>query len=292
MQRTRPFNVTLIQPPGFLHALALKEAADYLHATISACGYRSVRTANTIANDAHNVVVCAHLLPPEHARRIPSGSIIFNSEPLEDDAERHHYSSAYPEILDRHVVWDYSHRNLALIPHDRKAVIPFLNCPALKLSALPRRHGTSLLFYGRLTPRRRVIIDALQAGGIPVQVLFGQYETVRDVQMLQAWAVLNLHKNDDTATFEPIRCFYPLLNGVPVISESARDPAADDFADSIFFSESAALVNQIQALYRDPVAFRASSQEKLGNFLQTDPLPTVARALAGFFSAQEPRCQD
>jgi hypothetical protein len=51
----KPFNVTLLHPAGFIHALALKEAADYLHATLNACGYRAVRTVNHVAGDAVNI---------------------------------------------------------------------------------------------------------------------------------------------------------------------------------------------------------------------------------------------
>jgi hypothetical protein len=280
----KPFNVTLIQPPAFIHSLALKEAADYVHATLGSCGYSSNRSVNTVSEDAFNILFCAHLLDGEQILKIPPDSIIFNSEQLEDDSERRHYSVAYRELLDRMFVWDYSFRNLPLIPHDGKSIIPFLHCESLKRSNIPRRHGTSLLFYGRITPRRVSILQDLERNGIPVQIMFGKYDRERDVEMLRARAVLNLHKNDETEAFEPIRCFCPLINEVPVISESASDPASAAFSDSVFFFDRAALTQEVKTLFDDPAAFQERSCRMLAEFRKKDPLPAVGAAVEAFLS--------
>jgi hypothetical protein len=280
----KPFNVTLIQPPAFIHSLALKEAADYVHATLGNCGYACNRSVNTVSEDAFNILFCAHLLNGEQIPKIPPDSIIFNSEQLEDDDERRHYSVVYRELLGRMFVWDYSVRNLPLIPHDGKSLIPFLHCEALKRSDIPREHGTSLLFYGRMTTRRVSILQDLGRNGIPVQVMFGKYARERDVEMLRARAILNLHKNDETETFEPIRCFYPLINEVPVISESASDPASAAYSDSIYFFDRASLIQEIKNLFCDPTAFQERSRGMLAEFKKKDPLPAVAAAVETFLS--------
>jgi hypothetical protein len=281
----KPFNVTLIQPPAFVHSLALKEAAEYIHATLSSCGYRSTRTLNTVSQDAFNILFCAHLLNGEQIQKIPPDSIIFNSEQLEDDNERRFYSAVYRDLLDRIYVWDYSHHNLSLLSHDNKSIIPFLHCEALKRSNIRRERGLSLLFYGRITPRRQRILQELQRNGIPVQVMFGIYEYDRDVEMLRARAILNLHKNDETRAFEPIRCFYPLINDVPVISESAADdPAAQAYAESVFFFDQASLSREIKTLFDNPSAFQETSHRMLAEFKKKDPLPAVASAVENFFS--------
>jgi len=278
-----PFNVTLLQPPGFIHSLALKEAADYIHATISACGYRSARTVNFIASDAFNIIFCAHLLKEEHIRKIPPDSIIFNSEALEDPHERQFYSTAYPRILEQFFVWDYSTRNLSHIPHDHKAVIPFLHCAALKRPDIPRQAGTELLFYGRINARRRAILDELQQRGVPLRVLSGEYDRARDVKIMSAWAVLNLHKTDDTRAFEPIRCFYPLINDVPVISEEVMDASADAFRSSVFFYHRSSLLDEISALHGGR-GFADRSRLMLAEFKRQDPLPSVAAAIEQFLA--------
>jgi len=57
--------------------------------------------------------------------------------------------------------------------------------------------------------------------------------------------------------FEPIRCFYPLINGVPVLSEDTTDPAADAFRDSAVFVDD--LAELATATPVDAARFRATS---------------------------------
>lgn len=284
------FNVVLVHPPGFIHSLALKEAADYVHAALVAGGYRSVRSTNHVAHDAYNVIFCAHLLSGDDLRRIPADSIIFNSEALEDVQERQFYSAAYPELLRRFFVWDYSHRNLPLIAHDGKAVVPFLSCNSLKRTDITRSAGPNLLFYGRITERRAAILNDLGRRGIPVRVVCGEYGQARDAHLFGCRAVLNLHKNDDTLAFEPIRCFYPLINDIPVISEAVNDPSAKDFDDSIFFFDRMSLVDGIVALYENRTEFEGRSRSMLAAFRNKDPVPAVSAAVEKFLRHCVPVC--
>ncbi len=275
----KAFNVTLIHPATYVHSLALSEAADYVEASLRACGYQSLRTTNQILSKAHNIVFCAHLLQPEHLGILPPDTIIFNSEQLDDDTAGH-FRGIYPQLLDRYFVWDYSSDNLGRIPHDRKSVIPFLHCQALRRFAGARRHGKCLLFYGSTTPRRQKILAELQESGLPVQAIFGEYGAERDLRLLAAWAVLNLHKYDTTASFEPMRCFYPLINHVPVISEDSGDASTDAYRDAVFFFDRASLVQGIVGLYRDQHSFATRSAAMLAAFQQKLPL-------GGFVSAVE-----
>lgn len=276
------FNVTLIHPQGYVHSLALKEAADYLDATLRACGYRSARTENHVSAAAYNIIFCSHLLSPQQFAMIPSDSIIFNSEQLEDTAGWHMGDGTYPDLLSRFFVWDYSSRNLARVPHPNKCVIPFLYCRELMRADVARERGLSLLFYGAVTPRRQRILEKLQWSGVPVQAVFGEYADQRDLKMLRSWAVLNLHKDENAAAFEPIRCFYPLINAVPVISEDVSDPSADDFRDSVFFFDAASFTDAVIDLYRNQGMFGARSGEMLDAFRWKSPLPAVAEAVHSF----------
>src|SRR5580658_1993350 len=123
---TKPFNVTLIQPRGYVHSLALKEAADYVDATIRQCGYASSRSSNRIANGVYNVIFCGHLLAAEVLPQIPADSIVFNSEQLDEVNDWHFATGVYRQILEKHYVWDYSAANLLHIHHSNKCQIPFL----------------------------------------------------------------------------------------------------------------------------------------------------------------------
>jgi hypothetical protein len=277
------FNVTLIRPPGYVHGLALKEAADYVDATLRACGYRSSRTDNYFIPAAFNIVFCAHLLDRDTAAAIPVNSIIFNSEQL-DDAEGWHFrSGVYRSVINRFIVWDYSPHNLDRVPHDRKSLIPFMFCEELKRHDIPRSRGRSLLFYGSLTDRRRAILKQLQDNAIPIEVIFGEYEATRDAKMLTSWAVLNLHKTDHTKAFEPIRCFYPLINDVPVISEEVADNTADHYRGSMFFFELASLIRDVKALYNDPQSFANRSQQMLATFKGSSAISEMKTAVERLF---------
>jgi hypothetical protein len=284
----KPFNVTLILPPGHIHSLALKEAADYIHSQISACGYRSVRTSNHVSKENYNVILGAHLMDRQSLAVLPSDTIIFNSEQLEASDFLSFASSTgggtYQEILRRFFIWDYSARNLPHIPHENKRSIPFHYCRALRRTDISRKRGRSLLFYGTPTPRRVRILESLRETGIPVEVVFGQYDFERDKKMLRSWAVLNLHKEDSASTFEPIRCFYPLINEVSVISEEVDDPSADAFRRCIFFFDSASLIQSARDLYNNSKLFIQKSHAMFSAFQQTSALPDIAVAIESFLS--------
>jgi len=275
----KPFNVTLVHPPDYVHSLALKEAADYIDAVLRACGLVSFRTTNHVSDAAHNVLFCAHLLHEEQLSGLPADSIVFNSEQLEDVTGWHFQNPSYQRLLDSHFVWDYSACNLDRIGHADKCVIPFLYCADLVQPSFAREKGEFLLFYGAMTPRRQRILKELQAYGIPLRILFGQYASERDAELQRAWAVLNLHKMDDTTAFEPIRCFYPLINDVPVISEETADAAATPFRDSVFFLQSARLADAVRTLYTDPVDCDRRSRAMLDSFKSRSPLAAVHAAV-------------
>jgi hypothetical protein len=285
LMNRKSFNVTVIQPATYVHSLALKEAADYIAATLLACGQTTARTTNQLGRNAHNIIFCAHKLRHEDIAKIPSDSIIFNSEQLEDPDAWSPQARAYQEMLSRFFVWDYSPRNLDKITHQNKCLIPFRYCKELLRPDIKREQGSSLLFYGAATLRRARILEELRSSGVPVEVLFGQYGAQRDARLMRSWAVLNLHKSDDTAAFEPIRCFYPLINAVPIISEDAEDTTADAFRSAVFFFDQPSLIDGVKSLYSDPQSFGERSRAMLDSFKQTSPVPDVAAAVDRFFQS-------
>ena len=248
-------NVTQIRPPGYLHAHALDDVAQYLAHMIAACGRDVRRSVNQLATDATNLVVGGHLLGPAE---LPPGSIVFNSEPVAE----HGRWPGYAALRARAIGWDYSPVNGA------GAVVPFLYCAAMAQPVRPP--GGALVFYGALTPRRVAILDGLRSAGVPVEVAYGTYGADRDARLARAGAVLNLHKTDDARTFEPIRCFYPLHRGLPVISEETTDPAADDFRDSVAFVP----VEGIAA------AFATRDPARAARFARTSGLARIAQLVA------------
>jgi hypothetical protein len=147
---------------------------------------------------------------------------------------------------------------------------------------MPRRPGPDLLFYGRITERRANLLNDLQRRGIPVRVICGEYGHARDEHLFSCWAVLNLHKNDDTLAFEPIRCFYPLINDIPVISEAVNDASAEHFDESMFFFDRPSLVDRIVELYGNRAEFEERSRSMLAAFRNKNALPAVTAAVEKF----------
>jgi hypothetical protein len=277
----KPFNVVLVQPAGYAFSLALAEAAEYVAAILRACGREAQVAVNALREDAHNVVFCGHLMNRGDVARLPADTILFNSEPLARQDAWHLGSEAYRDTLARFHVWDYAQRNLDAIPHSRKAVLPFWYCRDLVRPRPPAQgEGRTLLFYGVPTPWRRGVLSEIAAAGIDVQYMHNGFGAQRDAVMWNAWAVLNLHKSEDNAVFEPIRCFYPLINRVPVISEDVHGAdAADAFRDAMFFFPRGEIARAIRALRDDGVRFRATTEEQFDNFARKSAVEHFEAAL-------------
>jgi hypothetical protein len=109
------------------------------------------------------------------------------------------------------------------------------------------------------------------------------YGEERDRVMFNAWAVLNLHKTEHIKVFEPVRCFYPLINEIPVISEEFDpEPSFGAFADSVFTLESASFAEGVSRLFRNRSRFQSQSRRNAEKFRSTDPLPDIRRVLSAY----------
>jgi len=284
--KTKPFNVTLIGPPDYTHCLALAEVGEYLAYLIGHCGSKAELSTNAVSGDFHNIILCSHMLSPDAIASLPEDTILFNSEPLADTAGWQFAGGVYRKALDRFYVWDYSQANLERLGHRRKGFIPLLYCRGLVRRQLSRGSGDTLVFYGSMTPRRWSVLQALSEMGIKTSYLFGKYGEERDRIIFRSWAVLNLHKFDHIDVFEPVRCFYPLINKIPVISEEFQaEPWLKAFKDSMFTFGKEAFCEKVRELYTDAAAFQAQCERHVARFRMTDPLPVVREAISAYLRA-------
>ena len=276
----KPFQVVLVQPAGYAFSMALAEAAEYVAAMLRACGHDAQVAVNGLREDAHNVVLCGHLMNRGDVAQLPRDTILFNSEPLAREDTWHLGSDVYSDALARHHVWDYAQRNADAIPHERKDVLPFWYCDALARKRPPAADRKALLFYGVPTPWRRALLAEIAAAGVEVQFMHNGFGPARDAVLWNAWAVLNLHKTQDNAVFEPIRCFYPLINRVPVIGEDvAGDPAADAFRDAMFFLPREGIGQSIRRLMDDADGFAAATAAQFAAFERKSAVPQFRAAV-------------
>lgn len=279
----KPFQVVLVQPAGYAFSQALAEAVEYVATMLRACGHEAQVAVNGLRDGAHNVVFCGHLMNRGDVAALPRDTILFNSEPLARQDLWHLGSDVYRDALARHHVWDYAQRNADAIPHARKDVLPFWYCAALARNRPAGGGGKALLFYGVPTPWRRTLLAEIAAAGVEVQFMHNGFGPARDAILWNARAVLNLHKTEDNAVFEPIRCFYPLINRVPVIGEEVvGDPAAEAFRDSMFFLAREGIGEAVRALV-DSDAFEAATSVQFDNFAGKSAVPHFRAAIDRYF---------
>lgn len=280
------FNITLIKPDGYPHSLALSEVADYLAFFIRRCGFEVQLTTDSISTDCHNIVLCGHMLSEKSFESMPADTIFFNSEQLADVEGWQFSSGVYRRALDRFYVWDYCLSNLQRINHNRKSQIPLLYCEGLVHRRFARKTGDTLVFCGAWNSRRAWIMQELTDAGIKTKFLTQVYGEERDEILFSSWAMLNLHKYENLDLFEPVRCFYPLINQIPIISEAFDvEPWFRPFQDSMFTIEEGSFVETVRRLYRDRARFRTRSMRHFARFRETDPLPEVRLALATYLES-------
>ena len=227
------FGVTIFQPLGYAPSLVFLEAAEYVLHVIRRQGYCADFRKNRIIPGRINIVFGAHLQLKEDIN-FPEGTIIFNTEQLASDSK--FLTSKYWRLLNEHYVWDYSSENLACINHDRKTLFPFTYTPEMVRDNPRKEKDIDLLFYGTMNARRQEIIGLLKSNGLRVREINGLFGPERDEIMFRSKAVLNLHYFQ-SQIFQQIRCFYPLTQGIPVVSEPFNcDEATEFYSDCVFTS--------------------------------------------------------
>ncbi len=261
---SRPvINVCLLQPPGYVHAMALLEAAEYVAEKARLAGYESVLSKNRLFQHGLNIVFGAHINPKDNPD-FPPNTVIFNTEQIPEKSVW--ISSQYKTCLDRHFVWDYSSSNLKMIGHQNTGLIDFYHVDKLQRIVPAQQAEYDLVFYGSMNERRKLIIDRLRNKGLEILTVFGLYGHERDGLLGKARAVLNLHFYE-SQIFQQIRAFYALSNGMPVISENYPEASAPPLYKEVLFTPGTRRFEDFTAelLSRDE-PFRIESKTKLERF--------------------------
>jgi hypothetical protein len=221
-----------MQPIGYIHGQALLEAIEYCASQIKLSGHEILLTKNRIIHDGINIIFGAHIAPEQHLM-LPKNVVIFNTEQLPVDSAW--VNDSYRKVLTDNFVWDYSQNNLATIPHEDKGLVTFLHDESLKKIPISFEKKWDLIFYGSINERRKKILDGLISSGLKIKVIFGIYGPERDLLIGQSRAVLNLHFYE-SQLLQQIRVFYPLINNIPVISESFPLVSAPAIYQSCLFT--------------------------------------------------------
>ena len=275
-------NVCLIQPPGYIHALALLEAAEYVVEKSMLAGYPARLSKNRLLPDGLNIVFGAHINPQQSAA-YPANTVIFNTEQIPEKSVW--INSSYKMCLDRHFVWDYSQINLAALGHQRAQLVNFYHVEKLHRIVPDQQPEYDLIFYGSMNDRRKKIIEALRARGLKILTVFGLYGPERDALLGKARAVLNLHFYE-SQIFQQVRAFYALSNGIPVISENFPEASAPGlYGEVIFTPGREPFESFVQKLLAGPAPFELAAREKTARFYASKDNTEFARTLEKTISA-------
>jgi hypothetical protein len=254
------FQIVIIEPPNYQHSGAVAELAETLVFGFRALGYPARVVANVFAADAVNIVLCAHFLSPQAVGQLPSNTVIYNLEQVEDSLFQ--WAPVLRELFARFEVWDYSVANIrSLQSHaPRLFHVPVGAVPELTRIAPAAEQDIDVLFYGAVNDRRRTVLKAIAESGLVLKAVFGAYGAARDALIARSKIVLNLHKHD-AQVFEVVRVSYLLLNRKAVVSEICPTTEIEaDLADAIAGVAYDGLVDRCRALAADPQARRALEQ--------------------------------
>ena len=273
-------HLTIVQPAGYLHWMAMLDQVRYYRYQFSRLGARVTMAKNRLRHDAINFVFGAHLgfdpgLRDSHTCIFVNLEQFGPGAPVLDDA--------YLQLLRTSAVIDYDRGN----PEHYTAhavdvpVAPMLNAPYLA-PAVPvplEERPIDLLFIGSMNDRRARWLSRVEAAGWNISAFNSPlYGEERDEVIRNAKAVINVHFYD-ACRLEQSRVAHCLSLGTPVISE--RDPRLvphEAFEDSVLWLPD----DEVDGFFRDGFATPAyfdAVRTGLARFAAADPIADYAEVL-------------
>ena len=211
-----------------------RNVAELLFYGFQRAGARIEWAPRSTRSGALNVVLSAHRLPADQVPQIADACVILNFEQLcARGAWDVINAKTYRTLLQDSAVIDYSDQNREWLRRELNVEAELLMLghePELERIIPAREQDIDVLFYGKVTPRRKKILDALQLTPLRVFVVDGWplcFGNERNSLIARSRVVLNLHAYD-THIFEQVRVNYLLINGKAVVSEVAGDTEIPD----------------------------------------------------------------
>jgi hypothetical protein len=214
--------VWIISPEGYVHSAIPNEVALGLQGGLQELGIHAPIITDSSRINGTAIVLGANLLPAVKNVELPCEAIVFNLEQIFPGSPW--VKAAYLRVLKRHIVWDYSERNILRL--EQLGIRRVAHCPIGYSDALCRipmagERDIDVLFYGSVNTRREVILDRLENAGLKVERCFGLYGDARDEMIARSKVVINIHYYA-TKIFETVRISYLLANRICVLSEESR----------------------------------------------------------------------
>lgn len=264
------------------------EAARFLRDSIRLAGFASDHLVHRVEPGVLSIVLGGH--PDETLLHgIPADElIVFNFEQLGSNSAL--VTPRYLDWLKAHVVFDYHASNIAhLVAQGANPQ----RCHEMPIQPVaghfnPAWHHITktcdVSFCGSMSPRRKAIVEQLQAHGLTVELPRAAYGDSLVPALLRARLVLNIHYYE-TRLFPVLRVARPVLLGLPVVSETSEHSPLSDWSQSgVVFAD----YDHLVATCLDVLAFPQRQQDSIARswrFVQQLPFAAAfTRALQPWLS--------
>jgi hypothetical protein len=237
MQR---FNLLIVQPEDYTNYALLRLAVD-VSPQLRRLGYDVRLAGNEFLRDATNMVFGAHHLAAELAADLPPDTIVYNTEQLRADGRLVEALRPFVSRVSRRgsPIWATSRRGVLGLGNGIRYVQPGY-VPESSTVDVTIPTDIDVLFFGKVNPRRMVILDAIMRAGISVHVADGVYLADRDA--LVARQDTAQRARDRRLVLEMARVAYALSNRRALVTELGRGARLDpDLRDGVLAGTNAEL---------------------------------------------------
>jgi hypothetical protein len=253
MKLPESYNICIIRPNGYIWSSVFHELAELISYSLHDLGFHAHIVQNEINIRAANILIGVHLLPLQAIEKIPSNSIVFNTEQLGVGPKR--WNNKVLEFIKKFDSWDYSERNILKFQNiGIRSPKLFKIAYHAKLNRIPvdQAKDIDVLFYGGLNTARAKILDGLKERGLHVKHLSGIFGAERDAYIARSKIVLNLHQYD-TKILEMIRIHYLMNNSKVVLTQYDDDSVGGEaYKAGLVLAPYAQLVDRAVALLQSP----------------------------------------
>src|SRR5690348_10464094 len=235
---------------------------------------------NEFLRDATNMIFGAHHLSADLAPDLPSDTIVYNTEQIRSDGA---LVEALRPFVSRFATWEPDAANVeawrdcglgARVRHVPPGYVPE-NSTIDPTAA----NDIDVLFFGKVNPRRMIVLDAISRAGIGLHVADGVYLAARDALVARAKILLNVHASDDSS-LEMARVAYALSNRRALVTELGRGARLDaDLRDGVLAGPASMLADLCRGLLADEGRRLALAERGFRAFSQRDLVATVRKAL-------------
>lgn len=252
------YQLVLIQPKGFVFVESFREIIECLQFAFEEIGIPCGTSINGFDDAAVPIIFGAHHLQPKSVERLPTNTIIYNTEQLLPGYPW--CTEAYLELLGRFHVWDTHQQNIDVL--ELRGIHNAIHVPVGYMPQMTRiatrAEDVDVLFYGVITDHRSKILEAVAGEGMQVTILKGVFGEERDAWIARSKLVLNLRQMPGGLVETP-RISYLLANRKAVVSESDNPEEMDnDFSGGIAVAGLAGIPGLCRMLLDD-----AASRESL-----------------------------